>query len=95
VTLDIRNADATELDQSIFHFSSQTAFTVSANSLKGTATAKTYNLAVFFMYLNANNGVAYYTNKKTFDVVVTDPCSQQAANAISLAAFSDEKYYFG
>jgi hypothetical protein len=77
VTLYILNADTTPMDASIFSYE-QTSFTVRSRSLVGTATAKTYNLAVFFMYLDetfGNSSTPYYTNKKEFDVIVKDPCS--------------------
>jgi len=51
------------MDSSIFSYD-QTSFSVGASSLVGTATAQTYKLAVFFMFLDTskgNSGTPYYT----------------------------------
>ena len=98
VTLLIMNEDTTPMDSSIFSYD-QTSFSVRASNLIGTATAQTYRLAVFFMYLDTtkgNSGTQYYTWKKPFNVDVTDPCSAQTLSDIdSFTDFTDVKYYFG
>ena len=52
-------------------------------------------MAVFFMYEDSLTDGPYFTNRKDFEVVVTDLCAQQTDSKAKVNAFAPVKYLLG